>query len=134
LSELINKISENGENTLNELNNISKEEDYIIDQLDSMERNLDKFYDLVSKSNAVPDKALNIDDKIYSNILELDTNIKDLQKDIDNIQSNFNIQSETHGKKVESMKNFYDQNSGASFNVKIFLYFLKNRKRIFLKF
>lgn len=114
---MINKITENGENTLNELTNISKEEDYIIDQLDCMERNLDKFFDIVSKSTNLNKKELSIDDNIYSSAIELDSNIKEIQKEIDNIQNNFSNQSEFHAKKVENLKSFHDKNSGASFDV-----------------
>ena len=99
------------------MRSISKEEDYIIDQLDCMERNLDKFFDIVSKNANPNDKGLSIDDNIYSSSLELDSNIKDIQKEIDLIQNNFNVQSENHAKKVDNLKNFLEKNIGESFDV-----------------
>ncbi len=99
------------------MRSISKEEDYIIDQLDCMERNLDKFFDIVSKNANPNDKGLSIDDNIYSSSLELDSNIKDIQKEIDLIQNNFNVQSENHAKKVDNLKKFLEKNSGESFDV-----------------
>lgn len=82
-----------------------------------MERNLDKFFDVVSKNLNPNERALSIDDKIYSSAIELDSNIKEIQKDIENIQNNFNVQSENHAKKVENLKNFQQKNSEASFDV-----------------
>ena len=124
LSELINKITENGENTLNELTNISREEDYIINQLDCMERNLDKFFDIVPKNTSQNDKSFSLDDKIYSSALELDSNIKDIQSEINTIQNNFNVQSENHAKKVENLKSFQENKSGASLDVSFRNYFI----------
>lgn len=83
-----------------------------------MEKNLDKFFDIVSKNTNQNDKSLSIDDKIYSSALELDSNIKEIQTEIDSLQNNFNVQSENHARKVENLKSFQEKNSGASFDVK----------------
>lgn len=82
-----------------------------------MERNLDKFFDIVSKNNNINEKGLSVDDKIYSSAIELDSNVKEIQREIDTIHNNFNNQSEYHAKKVENLKSFHDKNSGISFDV-----------------
>lgn len=115
---MINKITENGENTLNELTIISKEEDYIIDQLDSMEKNLDKFLNIAPKNNNLPDNTHAFDDKIYNKSIELDNNLKEINKEINLIQNNFKMQAEYHKQKAESLKAFQDSKSNISIDVR----------------
>lgn len=103
------------------MENISKEEDFIIDQLGSMERNLDKFFDIACKNSNNNPNITSIDDTIYSSTLELDANVKDVQKEIDDIQENIIKQSESYSKKIENLKSFQDQKTGAFFNVIFYL-------------
>lgn len=131
LSELINKISENGENTVSELNDILKEEDHIIDNLDSIENFLDKYLNVVLDKKNLDENLTDIDDKIYTSTLECETFTTEIQKEIDLIQNNINNQTEFHLKKVENLRSFKDEKAEVALDViKIILFLNFSRKMI----
>ena len=115
---MINKITENGENTVSELNNILKEEDHIIDNLDSIENFLDKYLNVVLDKKNMDDNLTDVDDKIYTSTLECETLSTEIQKEIDLIQNNINNQTEFHLKKVENLRSFKDEKAEVALDVK----------------
>lgn len=65
------------------MKSISHQEDNIIDELDMIEKGLDKYLEIVSK-RLPQDYADN--NFLYENTLELDKKIKNLQNEINNVQ------------------------------------------------
>lgn len=99
---------------MNSLNDIIKEEDYMIKQLDLMESEMDRYleYDIEGISRSKPD------DQIYSNAKEISSIIDVVQKDLDEISIRLMPENKKHDNLSNSIV-YEDKKLGEKINVDV---------------
>ncbi len=80
---MINKIETDTKDSIENMKNISHQEDNVIDELDLIEKGLDKYLEIISKR--LPQDYVD-NNYLYQTTLELDKEIKNVQNEINNIQ------------------------------------------------
>jgi len=80
---VINKIETDTKDSIENMKNISHQEDNVIDELDLIEKGLDKYLEIISKR--LPQDYVD-NNYLYQTTLELDKEIKNVQNEINNIQ------------------------------------------------
>jgi hypothetical protein len=87
LYDLINNLKEDGLKTMKTLEDVSTEEDYVIEQLNIMEKQIDQYLEVAEKNNF--DKGIQSENRnyIYNTAIDISRSADDIQKDIDEINS-----------------------------------------------
>jgi hypothetical protein len=85
ISELIGAIQNEADGTLKSLRDISNEENSMIEQLDIMEKNLDRYLEIADKNNLNINNNQN--DNLYSVITEISKNVDVVQREINDVEN-----------------------------------------------
>ena len=83
MNNVIDKIESDTKESIENMKGISHQEDNIIDELDLIEKGLDKYLEIVSKR--VPQDYID-NNYLYQTTLNLDKEIKTVQNEINNVQ------------------------------------------------